>query len=960
VQHTSPKNEVLSFKEKYNLAKTWSLYFTFFVSYIVSGYLLSTIPFQSQIVPIWLPAGIALAGCYLWWWRFFPAVMLASFIFNSSVTPDFSLNLLISTTTMQNIIIATGAGIQAMVGSALLRCWLGNPITQFNTKKTLYFILIIGICINLISATTGVSALSAFNADYPAEDFQLNLVFWWLGDSLGVLLALPFILSLLDYRQQSIEQRKARLVVLSSISTLFAIIILLTNFFIASSNLNADELVTKEAKVIENGVYRQISTSIEQLNLLAGFIQRNPEASREQFHLFVDTLTRDSNTLKAMSWNPIIRQEHKSAHEAQLTEIYQKKLTIRGKPLSIDDDMVYVKLISPEQENSKAIGFNVYSNPSRKKTLDDTMASYQPQATPIIQLVQSFEKEPAFLLFFPVFKQVNNAQKTSNKTLIGFATGVFLAEKIIANAISPSQEKLFYYDVFEQNKQQSFFSNSDNNQENLTDSSSQFNHDFNLAGRTWSIRLFVNKRYIIHQQHQEFFTFFILLVIIATTITMSLLLMNNRQLQLNSLVKQRTESLKAAVKEANHANKAKSQFLSNMSHEIRTPMNSVIGFAQLAKASDDIEEIKSYLDHIDISSDLLLHIVNNILDISKIESEKLLLNKEAFDMHLVLSRIFSLFEVEAKNKELTWHLIDNLPVSVNFSGDQTRIEQILINLCGNAMKFTQSGGVSITADLVKVFDNTAHLSITVKDTGIGISPDKIETLFTPFTQADASTSRNFGGTGLGLTIAKKLSHLMAGDITIESSIGNGSLFVFTCKLPLTRTKPIKSNEEQSAFQQLSDQQTATVTDNEALANNKANDLSKLKVLVAEDNRINQKLINTVLMKLGIKAVIVENGQLAIEHVKAEQVDVILMDCQMPVLDGYQATQQIRAIPEFAELPIFALTADVDTRSKEKAMSLGFTKHLAKPINLEELTKCLLEVTQITPENKKHLESPERQ
>lgn len=944
---TLPENDPLN--------KSWPLYLALFISYILCGYLLSNISFQSQIVPIWLSAGIALVGCYIWWWRFVPAVMLASFIISTGISTSFNFSLFTTDLFIQNFFISFGAALQAIIGSALLRYWLGNPISQWKNKKTLYFILIVGVLVNLISATVGVSSLSLFNPEYPTSDFKLNLLFWWLGDSLGVLLALPFILSLLNFKQLNASQRKARWIIIYSVSALFLILLLLTNFFINNSNVDAEELVKKEAKVIENGIYRQISSSIEQLSLLANFIQHNPDAPREQFHLFVEQLTKSSNTLKAMSWNPLIQQSQKNTHEAQLSEIYQKKITIKGKPLSGNDHMIYVKLISPEQGNSKAIGFNVYSNPSRKMTLDNTMFNYQPHSTPIIQLVQSFQQEPAFLLFYPVFEQVPNEQTGKKKQLIGFATGVFLADKIVANAISSSQKQLFYYEIFEQNKKTGFSSNTEGGNVNLPEMSAHFSHTFNVAGQTWELRLLINKAYLIQQQHQDFLQFFLLLVVIAATIITSILLMNNRQLQLDDLVEKRTKSLNITMEEANHANKAKSQFLANMSHEIRTPMNSVIGFAQLAKVSNNMDEIKSYLEHIDVSSDLLLHIVNNILDISKIESDKLFLTNEPLDLHLVLQRIYSLFEADASNKELSWHLIDNLPEGVNFLGDQTRLEQVLMNLCGNAMKFTNSGGVSITADLNKVIDNKAHLTITVKDTGIGISKDKIDSLFNPFTQADASTSRDFGGSGLGLTISKKLSQLMAGDIRIESEMDIGTSFIFTCQLFLTRAKPIVSDIHSSSFtkivhnieQDVIESEGTTAIDN---SNHKKlpelSELAALKVLVAEDNRVNQKLINTVLTKLGIKAVIVENGQLAIDHLLKEKVDVILMDCQMPVLDGYQATEKIRAMPDYHDLPIFALTADVDTRSKEKALALGFTMHLAKPINIEKLTECLLQVTSI--------------
>ncbi len=232
-----------------------------------------------------------------------------------------------------------------------------------------------------------------------------------------------------------------------------------------------------------------------------------------------------------------------------------------------------------------------------------------------------------------------------------------------------------------------------------------------------------------------------------------------------------------------------------------------------------------------------------------------------------------------------------------------------MNLSGNAMKFTKHGGVSITADCLEQTADNAQLKITIQDSGIGISQQNIDKLFSPFTQADDSTSRDFGGTGLGLTISKELSKLMAGDITIVSEEGKGTTVTFTCCLALSAVAPQQTDDTSAMLS------PADLNDNQALT------ISSLKVLVAEDNRINQKLIKTILSRLGINAVIVENGQLAVERVQEEVFDVILMDCQMPVLDGYEATKQILAMPQFSNLPIIALTADVDTRSKEK--SIGY-------------------------------------
>lgn len=898
-------------------------YILFVLAYFYSGQFLSTISFHAQIMPVWLPAGIGLMGCYYYGWRFLPGLFLASFSFNYSVHPLPDVAALFSNHGSELVCIALGASLQGFVGSELLKRF-GNPVSQPLSLNVIKFIFIVGLLVNLISANIGIFSLSTFQSNFNQDNYWVSVLYWWLGDSLGVLLMAPFLLSLEKLSSPDVENNKSSWVVISSVIMLTSLVLVLTAFFINLSTDALQKLTDKEVRNIENSFYRELNNSLSQIHNLASYIQNTPKLNRENFDDFVKTLIDEENTIQGMSWNPVISQEDKSFEESILSEIYGQPVTIKGQPLGPDDPIVYVKYISPEEGNAKAIGFNVFSNEARKRTLIQAEASFQPVASQIINLVQSDSESPAYLMYFPIFSRDFNRLSESGRKLRGYATGIFLVQNMIENALNLADQEFFKYELYEKFATKPFSSNTGSGLLSLSDEEGLEKLVFNLAGQSWYLSLVPNEGYLVKEQARAYLLLFLLEVVIVTFIMLFILIMNGRQVELNQLVKERTHSLDDAMKEAEKANLAKSRFLANMSHEIRTPLNAVVGFSELASKSDDIQQIQQHIEKLKLSSDMLLNLVNDILDFSKIESGKLDLCLVPVNLSQLVKRISSLFESVSHQKSIDWKVENMIPEDFYFLGDQARIEQILMNLCSNAIKFTKEGAVCLSASMTLLSQQQVRLTIKVKDTGIGIDDSTQKKLFSVFTQADDSTTRNYGGSGLGLAIAKELSQLMNGDIYVQSKLEQGAEFTFEWQAERVDPQQLPAADEASDPAMTEEKKT----------------VSDLKVLVAEDNRMNQLLIQNILTHLGIEMTLVENGQKALEALAEQHFDLVLMDCQMPVMDGYDATQSIRSQPAYSQLPVIALTADADTESRERAREIGFTDYLTKPIDIDKLIQTL--------------------
>ena len=379
---------------------------------------------------------------------------------------------------------------------------------------------------------------------------------------------------------------------------------------------------------------------------------------------------------------------------------------------------------------------------------------------------------------------------------------------------------------------------------------------------------------------------------------------------------------KKARAAAESANKTKGYFLANMSHEIRTPMNAIIGIAEiLDKEELSKAEQKRYNQIITRSAETVLSIINDILDLSKVEAGKMELDKSTIDLAQIIMDIIQIFNLSTTNKSITLSCNIDKQVPRYMQGDAIKIKQILMNLIGNSVKFTEAGKVDILLNYLGNKEGMNAIEVIVEDTGLGIPEDKLDAIFDSFKQADSSTTRKYGGTGLGLSIVKSLVELMGGNIKVQSKLGEGSQF--TVSLELDDAIELLDADEKpiAAFY---------------------TDLSKLKLLVAEDNSINREIIGLQLKKLGCNYEVVGNGILAVEGFEKGQYDMILMDVQMPEMDGLEATRIIRMkeINTNSRIPIIALTASAMIEDIDKCLEAGMDAHISKPLKADKLRETI--------------------
>ena len=416
-------------------------------------------------------------------------------------------------------------------------------------------------------------------------------------------------------------------------------------------------------------------------------------------------------------------------------------------------------------------------------------------------------------------------------------------------------------------------------------------------------------------------------IIVICQVGVSLMILRNLK-SADNIILQQKQTLREAKEKAEHTNKAKSEFLANMSHELRTPLNSIIGMVQLLEAEKLNQSLAQTFNLIKASSLSLLEIVNDILDLSKIEAGEIHLEEKAFDIQKKARDTVESMKPMASKKglELSYKQDQELYYVL---GDELRFSRILVNLVGNAIRYTEDGHVHVKVNILEQDQDQIKFRCEVKDTGIGVAEDKINRIFDKFTQADASTTRKYGGTGLGLTITKELIELMDGDIGVQSELGKGSTFWFEITF--------KSVDE------LPEQEQIIATSDAETINDDLIPISQAKILIAEDHTMNQVFMKKLFSNLNIENYhIAEDGKQAVQEIENNEYDILLMDCHMPEMNGYDATTEIRKLsdPLKSQIPIIAMTANAMPEDEAKCLDVGMDAYISKPIDLNVFKQVL--------------------
>jgi signal transduction histidine kinase/CheY-like chemotaxis protein len=702
---------------------------------------------------------------------------------------------------------------------------------------------------------------------------------------------------------------------------------LLTGVFFYESRRQEDLAFHQDLSIASENrataVRRELEANLVALRALRAYLEISPSSMDESsFAGFAQRLIPTHSSVRSLEWIPRIEHPDRERFEAGLGGHF----IFEGDPAKLQrapDRSFYlpVQFIYPAFLKLAVIGFDVNGSAGCRRALALTQKTGEPAFTEKYPIVEQTADGYGVIAFLPVSRRL---AVDGEPVLAGFAASVTQVPDVVESGLrrinprgldlyvfdrsAPPAKQLLYYHPSPSGTKRGAVAS-----EPLLANTIHEQISVSVGGRDWSFVFVPTPEYIAAAYSWRpwillgvgsLFTFAVVLYLLLHVSH------SKKTLGLLDSLEAVNRQLAGARDQALEASRSKSQFLANMSHEIRTPMNGVLATTELVLDTGLTAEQRELINACHVSGQQLLAILNDILDLSRCESGKLTLEKVPFDLHSEVTGVMKLYHVIAQQKGVALNLrwSDAAPKWVR--GDPTRLRQVLSNLMSNALKFTDDGSVTLTVSNENDNHANARLRFIVEDTGIGIPPETLPNLFSPFVQGDGSTTRRYGGTGLGLAICKQLVVLMGGAIDVASEPGKGSRFVV--QVEFERADPVQQIVDRVAH--------------------RASLPRRLHVLVAEDNPVNQLVAQRILERHGCSVDVVATGTAAVLRHQTEKYDLILMDCQMPELDGYEAARLIRTVNHEDRVPIIALTAQAFPGDRERCIAAGMDDYVSKPIN----------------------------
>jgi signal transduction histidine kinase/ActR/RegA family two-component response regulator len=706
-----------------------------------------------------------------------------------------------------------------------------------------------------------------------------------------------------------------------------------------STNFVKDFKVECENRVAS--IHREVESDLSGLSALRAFVHTTP-LDQAKFVGFAGEILRVHSSIRALEWVPKVSAEERRSFEHRLDSPngITEGSPAHPYPAGSRDEFFPVQYLYPRAGNDNAIGFNLGVGNVTRRPLERARDTGAIAATEKLPLLERTADGYGVIAFAPVYSGLPEPATTEQRRarLQGFAMVIIQVADVVERGLSRIGRRgldIYFFDRSSPEDRQALYYHRSRTGDGrgpvqqfakIPATPIQYRSTLPVAGREWLLAFVPTDQYLALEHSWHAWGILIFGLLTTTVLTAYLRVHSDRATRTQALVTELealNQQLATARDEALEASILKTQFLANISHEIRTPMNGLLGMTELVLASHLTPEQRELLQMGHASGQKLQQLLNSILDLSRSETGKLIIESISFDLREELEPVVRIFREQTHRRGVSLHLYWDERLPRRVSGDPMRLRQVFTNLLSNAAKFTEKGSIRVSAAVSTGDESTITAVFEVRDTGIGIPPGVLGRLFVPFTQADGSTTRKYGGSGLGLAISKQLVSLMGGTISAESEFGKGSVFTFTV--------PLRADEERA--------KDAPLPAKEVEATPVA---TVMRVLVAEDNDVSQLLAKRLLERLGCTVDTARTGLEAIELWRQHQYQLILMDCQMPELDGYEATKRIRIQQNGGPgVPVIALTAHASAADHERCIQAGMDDYIAKPVSLKSLSETLV-------------------